>query len=162
MGKQEIPIEIKPSRFRGCDGVRHGGHRHGQGMAPGPVVGDCRSPFAKACDRSARWSADSLEPAGVDRHPVRDQDRVVLGNPPGRVELRLRDIVLAVSPGLAGGWNLALDPRLPAGEVDRRVELDSSSVRAVFGGTKSGPNPTDRGKTAANNTRWLTGRAFRL
>ncbi len=51
----------------------------------------------------------------------------------------------------AGIWKLIdfvlLDWRARCGRIDwSRAVLDGSSVRAVFGGQQTGPNPTDRAK----------------
>lgn len=56
----------------------------------------------------------------------------------------------------AGVWDrlhqLLLDRLRAAGEIDwSRATVDSASVRAVGGGTKTGPNPTDRGKLGSKH-----------
>src|SRR5262249_49991363 len=61
----------------------------------------------------------------------------------------------------AGVWvqlhALLLDELQGADKIDwSRAAVDSSFARALGGGAETGPNPTDRGKKAANTTPWWT------
>ena len=77
----------------------------------------------------------------------------LLGNFYPRTRMPWEHDVLAQAWGLAGRrylakkWKKLLDELGLANKIDWfNAVVDSSSVRALFGGVKPSPNPTDRGK----------------
>ena len=74
--------------------------------------------------------------------------------------MRFGDDLLASASRMAVGGRLAASPRTiivlahlhAADQIDwSRAVVDSASVRAVGGGKKTGPNPTDRGKPGSKH-----------
>jgi hypothetical protein len=87
------------------------------------------------------------------RHPVRAAKRDSMADAALRIGLRVRNDLLASSSTLARCrlWDLihfAVLDWLARGELIDwpRAVVDSWSVRAVYGGPQTGPNPTDRAK----------------
>jgi transposase len=104
---------------------------------------------------------EGRSPPGVgsclsDRHPVCAQDRHSLGVSASGDGLWQRHDLLASPPRLANGARLAEDLAGPAGRIgaSRRHRLVHLGLGQLFGprafwGTKTGPNPTDRGKNGS-------------
>ena len=97
-------------------------------------------------------------PQGPDRHPLRPQDRHPLGGPAPRDGLRLRHDLLAAAARLAGRRHLGPDPQVlldklrGADKIDwSRALIDSSFVRAAYGGEATGPSPVDRAKPGSKH-----------
>ena len=96
------------------------------------------------------------QPQGLDGHFIRAQDRHWLGISSPGDGLRIGHDLLAASSRLAKGGHLGQDPSVlveqtPRGREDRLVTSRGRQCLSTgaFGGAKTGPNPTDRGKNGS-------------
>jgi Transposase DDE domain len=119
-----------------------------------PAVGSHRTTAARSAARrglTVDGRASRMVP--VSPHPLRTAERHSVADVATGTGLRIADDMLATPARLAtrrylGPAALALLNRLACdGGIDwSRAIVDSCSVRAVCGGTETGPNPTDRAK----------------
>ncbi len=135
---------------------RHGGRNHGQAIAYGCVVGTDQAMSSGRASKAQRRTTARARSGLPHRHPVRAQERRSLGIPAPRNGLRIRDDLLASSAGLAGSRRVADDLAGVAGRIGtcRRNRLVYFRDGQLFGsrafwGAKTGPNPTDRGKSGS-------------
>src|ERR671915_527288 len=85
------------------------------------------------------WSQALGRPSDPDWHPLRSEERHSLGD-------------VTLGDGLWLGHELLLAQLREADEIDwSRALVDSASLRAVGGGGKTGPNPTDRRKLGSKH-----------
>ena len=108
--------------------------------------------------------AEELKRAG---HALRDVNS--LADAPAGARVRVGDDVLAPPARLATDGRVGSDPlRAPdwlarGDQIDwSRAVVDSCSVRAVYGGDQTGPNPTDRAKRGSKRHLICDGRGVPL
>ena len=117
------------------------------------VVGADRTPAATGALQTQRRKTSLTGAPLPCRSSVCPPQWHSLGDVAERTGLWLRHDLLAPLARLAARRSLGADPFCPAGLVDSpgrnrlvAAVLDACSVRAVFGGLQTGPNPTDRAK----------------
>jgi len=140
----------------------HGG-RDGQGVGARQTVGSGLAIVAEAAPAEAfaqtpGWPSAIGRSGGIDRHPLRAQDRHPLGVSAGGDELRQRHELLAAPARLASRGCVAEAAREAAVPVARRgmhrLFTRGGGLRlgaSRFGGAKTGPNPTDRRKSGSKH-----------
>src|SRR6266478_5912664 len=117
-----------------------------------------RTVISQVCVLSRRWPAPQERAHGVDDHSVRAEDRHRLERPAHRgLRLLLQDLP-ATTPRVVPAGLMATDAPTAVGQVARRrpTRLVESAGRlqsgeSPAGGTKTGPNPTDRGRSGSKH-----------
>ena len=121
-------------------------------------MGSYRTTFAARRDIAQGWASADWQPRSTDGNLVRLAQRHSVGDVAAGVGLRQRDDLLASIAGLAGSGCLGPTARSAPGAAQRgrpdrlvtsggRQLQHSSRAR----GTKTGPNPTDRGKAGSKH-----------
>lgn len=129
------------------------GGRHGQTTALRCFMEADRTVVATGATQTQGRTATDSRSCLSDRHSLRAQDGLSVGVSSTRVGLWQRDDLLAKASRLAQRRSLeenlarALE-RTGAGRRHRLVDLGHRQLfgTSCFGGAKTGPNPTDRGK----------------
>jgi transposase len=143
---------------------------YGRRAASGFVVGSCRTVLANSTPSADRRTAARLRSGVSHRHSVCPPQRGIpwqmlpqeLGCGSGMTcWRRVRDWQQA------GVWDLIhfalLDWLARDDQIDwSRAVVDSCSIRAVYGGEQTGPNPTDRGKRGSKRHLICDGRGVPL
>src|SRR4030042_1039636 len=132
-------------------------------------MGTHRTTYSSGTAQAQRRPSAYLGSRLSDRNPVRAQDGHPLGGSAPGDGLWLRHDVLASPARLAGRGPLAEDLASPAGRIgpSRCDRLVNFCHRQLFGprpfwGTKTGPNPTDRGKNGSKRHLIVEGRGTPL
>jgi transposase len=142
---------------------------YGRGVASRSVVGSCRTLLADSSTTATRWPTTRFGSRVPDGHRLRPSQRHSLADAPAGTRVRVGDDVLAAPARLATGGRLGSDPFALLdwlGRDDRidwsRAVVDSCSIRAVYGGDQTGPNPTDRAKRGSKRHLICDGRGLPL
>ena len=142
-------------RSYSVDAVRQGG-RHGQtAVARWSLGTDLTTVATRAGEAEGRAATRPRSPM-LDRHLVRVENRLSLGISAARVGLWQWDDLLATVAGLASRRSMEghlgnAARRTRFSRCDRLVDVGDRQLFAPgsFWGQKTGPNPTDRGKSGS-------------
>jgi hypothetical protein len=119
---------------------------------------------------ATRWAAARFGSRVPHRHCLHPSQRYSLADAPAGTRVRVGDDVLVSLARLAtqaGVWDLIhfalLDWLARDDQIDwSRAVVDSCSIRAVYGGDQTGPNPTDRAKRGSKRHLICDGRGVPL
>src|ERR1035437_8861624 len=126
--------------------------RYGRCAASRSVVGSCRTVLASSTPSAKRRTAARLRSRVSHRHSLCPSQRHFLADAPAGTRVWIGNDVLAARARLATDGRVGSDPLCAPGlarsnQIDwSRAVVDSCSIRAVYGGDQTGPNPTDRAK----------------
>jgi transposase len=141
----------------------------GAALLPDPLW-DLVEPFLPTPPRRPEGGRPRVSDLRVsDRHSLRPPQRHALAHAAAGTRVRVGDDVLAAPARLATGGSVGvihfalLDWLARDDQIDwSRAVVDSCSIRAVYGGDQTGPNPTDRAKRGSKRHLICDGRGVPL
>lgn len=121
-------------------------------------MGSSRASTAAGAGQDRRWQTSRRRPGSPYRHHLRPEERHPLGDDPSRDGLRLWNDLLETFAGVARGRSLGratqgLARQSGRGGSDRLLKgIGGLGERSrPPGGSSTGPNPTDRGKSGTKH-----------
>ena len=143
---------------------------YGRGAASRSVVGSCRTALADSPTTATGWPTARFGSRVPGRHCICPSQRHSLADAPAGTRVWIGDDVLAAPARLATRWRVGSHSLRAAGlarslddQIDwSRAVVDSCSIRAVYGGDQTGPNPTDRAKCGSKRHLICDGRGVPL